>query len=111
LHALIIFCRIISLNIPDNKDNKTLVDIKNNCWKGSTADWVIVIDTDEFIYHPQIRNILASTNATIMRTTWCEMYSDKVPCGDGQIYEVADTDKGNEVVLQHIGKIVKIPFI
>jgi len=27
---------------------------------------------------------------------------------DGQIYEVADTDKGNEVVLQHIGKIVKI---
>ena len=27
---------------------------------------------------------------------------------NGQIYEVADTDKGNEVVLQHIGKIVKI---
>lgn len=27
---------------------------------------------------------------------------------DGQIYEVADTDKGNEVVLQHISKIVKI---
>jgi hypothetical protein len=26
----------------------------------------------------------------------------------GQIYEVADTDKGNEVVLQNIGKIVKI---
>lgn len=27
---------------------------------------------------------------------------------DGQIYEVADTDKGNEVVSQHISKIVKI---
>ena len=27
---------------------------------------------------------------------------------DGQIYEVADTDKGTEVVLQHTGKIVKI---
>jgi hypothetical protein len=27
---------------------------------------------------------------------------------DGQIYEVADTEKGNDVVLQHIGKIVKI---
>ena len=27
---------------------------------------------------------------------------------DGQIYEVADTDKGNELVLQHISKIVKI---
>lgn len=27
---------------------------------------------------------------------------------DGQIYEVADTDKGNEVVLQYIGKTVKV---
>lgn len=27
---------------------------------------------------------------------------------NGQIYEVADTEKGNDVVLQHIGKIVKI---
>ena len=27
---------------------------------------------------------------------------------DGQIYEVADTDKGNEVIFQNIGKIVKI---
>lgn len=26
----------------------------------------------------------------------------------GQIYEVADTDKGNEVVLQNIGKTVKV---
>ena len=30
---------------------------------------------------------------------------------DGQVYEVADTDKGNEVVLQHISKIVKITGI
>ena len=27
---------------------------------------------------------------------------------DGQIYEVADTEKGDEVVFKHIGKIVKI---
>jgi len=27
---------------------------------------------------------------------------------DGQVYEVADTDKGNEVVLQYVGKIVKV---
>ncbi|MBU4186273.1 MAG: hypothetical protein KKC23_08790, partial [Proteobacteria bacterium] len=27
---------------------------------------------------------------------------------DGQIYEVADTDKGNEVIFQNIGKIVKV---
>ncbi len=27
---------------------------------------------------------------------------------DGQLYEVADTDKGNEVVLQYVGKTVKV---
>ncbi|MDI6688044.1 MAG: hypothetical protein QME06_07480 [Desulfobacterales bacterium] len=27
---------------------------------------------------------------------------------DGQLYEVADTDKGNEVVLQYVGNFVKV---
>lgn len=84
--------KVIKLKIPDNKDNQTLVDIKNECWKKSKADWVIVVDTDEFIYHPKIRTILKKTKATIMRTTWCEMYSDTVPSGDGQIYD--EVNKG-----------------
>jgi glycosyltransferase involved in cell wall biosynthesis len=79
--------KVIELDIPDNKDNKTIIDIKNECWKDSKADWVIVVDTDEFIYHPNIRNELLKTNATILRTTWYEMFSDHLPTKDGQIYE------------------------
>ena len=35
-------------------------DIKNNCWKKSRgkADYVIVCDVDEFLYHPQIKDFL-----------------------------------------------------
>ncbi len=29
-------------------DDERHIEIKNNCWKGTDADWVIVSDTDEF---------------------------------------------------------------
>ena len=36
------------------------IEIKNNCWKKSRgkADYVIVCDVDEFLYHPQLNNFL-----------------------------------------------------
>ncbi len=36
------------------------IDIKNNCWKTSRgeADFVIVCDMDEFLYHPNMRDFL-----------------------------------------------------
>jgi len=30
----------------------TQVNIRNTCWKNSDADWVMICDTDEFLYHP-----------------------------------------------------------
>ena len=35
-------------------DNVALQYIKNNCWKGSKADWVIVCDADEFLVGHEI---------------------------------------------------------
>jgi len=34
------------------------LEIKNNCWKGSDADFVIVCDTDEILYHPVLKRLL-----------------------------------------------------
>lgn len=36
------------------------LQIKNNCWKESAgqADWVIVCDIDEFLYHPDLLSVL-----------------------------------------------------
>jgi hypothetical protein len=30
-------------------DDATMVDLKNNCWKNDTTDWVMVVDMDELI--------------------------------------------------------------
>jgi glycosyltransferase involved in cell wall biosynthesis len=36
-----------------------LLEVKNNCWKNSTADYVIVCDTDEFLYAENIHQELS----------------------------------------------------
>ena len=77
--------------IPFDTNNKfeesVLIDIRNNCWKKSDADWVIVCDTDELIYHPNLINILKQTNATHIVTEGYEMMSETLPTTNGQIYE------------------------
>jgi hypothetical protein len=37
--------------------------LSNNCWKESskTADWVIVTDIDEFLFHPDLRSYLSDS--------------------------------------------------
>jgi glycosyltransferase involved in cell wall biosynthesis len=42
-------------------DDLTHIKIKNSCYKESRgiADWVIVCDSDEFLYHPDLLGILA----------------------------------------------------
>jgi glycosyltransferase involved in cell wall biosynthesis len=39
-------------------DERNLTNFKNNCWKNSTSDYVIVVDVDEFLYHPNIVDFL-----------------------------------------------------
>jgi glycosyltransferase involved in cell wall biosynthesis len=63
------------------------IKIKNNCWKGSTADWVIVVDTDEFVYCPTLLDILKDTKFTAFEPTWFEMFSQDFPTTNGQIYD------------------------
>lgn len=84
--------KVIQLDIPDEKDNEVLSKIKDNAWRKSKADWVIVVDCDEFLYHPYIKNLMSNCTGTILRSTWCEMYSETTPTGEGQIYE--EVNKG-----------------
>lgn len=42
-------CNYISYDSGGTMDEKWLLEIKNNCWKNSKADFVIVCDTDEFL--------------------------------------------------------------
>ena len=67
------------------------LQIKNNCWKQSDASWVIVGDIDELVYHPNIRNVLFNTWATIITPKMFNMYSEVFPTTTGQIYEEVRT--------------------
>jgi glycosyltransferase involved in cell wall biosynthesis len=67
------------------------LEIKNNCWKRSDANWVIICDIDEFVYHPEIRSILSLMDqVTAITPGLFNMYSAKFPTTKKQIYEEVD---------------------
>lgn len=68
-------------------EEQVLIDIRNSCWKNSDADWVIVCDTDELIYHKNLVGFLSETNLTHVVTEGYEMMSEVLPTTEGQIYE------------------------
>lgn len=78
---------IRNLNIPDEINDQLFVDIRNQCWKESKADWIMWADADEFIYHPDIIYFLSKTVATAILPAFYNMYSETFPTTDGQIYE------------------------
>ncbi len=51
---------------PGSLDDGEYLRIKNNAWKGSDADWVIVGDADELLYHPDLFGCLETTGATVL---------------------------------------------
>jgi len=64
-----------------------LTHIRNICWKESKADWVIVTDIDEFVYHKNLPKVLESIKGTVILPRMFNMYSDAFPTTKGQIYD------------------------
>jgi glycosyltransferase involved in cell wall biosynthesis len=57
-------------------------DLKNNCWKGSDADWVIIVDDDEILYEEALKYVLAEAKMnkhTIFKTQGIQIHSDSMP--------------------------------
>jgi hypothetical protein len=66
---------------------ETLRHLHNNCWKESrgTADWVIVADVDEFLYHPDFLGYLRrcrKQGVTCIPALGYEMVSEHFPARD-----------------------------
>lgn len=81
------------------------IDIKNNIWKESRgkADWVIVCDTDEILYHPQLLSKLdelKKDGVTIIRPHGFDMYAESYP--EKSLLEIKDGIKDN----RHLGKCI-----
>lgn len=69
-------------------DDSANLQIKNKCWKRSRgkADWVVVCDMDEFLYHPNLENLLqklVENKVSFPTTVGYEMYGESVPEYDG----------------------------
>jgi hypothetical protein len=68
-------CEVIPWGGPE-QNNYDMLRIKNECWKKSKADWVIVGDMDEFLFMPNFNTVLANTNATIVKPAGYTMVSE-----------------------------------
>lgn len=58
--------------------------VKNSCWKGSDADWVIVCDADEILYDPFLIESLMEakeSECSIVKPQGFNMFSNDVPRG------------------------------
>lgn len=71
------------------------LEIKNNAWKESrgVADFVIVCDIDEFLYHTDLNAFLKKHRAEgyiLFKTNGYLMVGSAIPTGDGMIYEEID---------------------
>jgi glycosyltransferase involved in cell wall biosynthesis len=82
-------------HMPVDSNNEINDDIwtklKNNCWKGSKADWVIICDVDEFMLHPlgvlELLDYLQFTRYNIFLPRLFNMFTDNFPTTNGQIYD------------------------
>ena len=68
--------------------------IKNNCWKGTDADWVVVSDTDEVIVG-DLRAAIEDAEkeeASILELPWFTLYNDSLPLftEEKMLHEVTD---------------------
>lgn len=76
-------------------DERFLIEMKNVVWKRysnpSNCDWVFLIDTDEFLYNPDLLGLLErydKEGITFPKVEGYQMFSESFPTEDKQIYEI-----------------------
>lgn len=87
---------VIKFDTEDRIDEREYLRIKNQCWKKSQADWVIVCDCDEFLYDSvSVSTALENykrNGIDIVRTTGFQMFSETLPQA-GAVYSIFDNIK------------------
>ncbi len=77
---------VYSVKTGDSLDDSMYVKIKNSCWKGDTSDYVMLVDTDELIYHEDgIVNYIKSNEHPVYRCDGYNMISENFPKGGESI--------------------------
>jgi len=73
---------------PDGSICENAAKLKSTVWKESIgqADWAIVIDFDEFVYHPNLIDYLSNLDSDVMaiQSIGYDMVCDSFPTYDGK---------------------------
>lgn len=64
---------------PDIFEENDLTALRNGCWKGSDADWVIVCDIDELIFAEELEGLLRDTTAPIIKPQGLDLVREALP--------------------------------
>lgn len=73
-------CDIENFGIKGELNDAHYLKIKNRCWRGSQADWVIICDADEILYvTPETLQDATESKATIFQTKGYNVYSHSMP--------------------------------
>lgn len=108
-------CEIKPFGIAGVLDDKEYLKVKNHCWKGSKADWVIVCDADEILYSSDLKedlDIASGDGKSIFRTQGWNVYSSNVPYGTFlEITTGVPDDKYSKQVIFNPQKIKEIGYI
>jgi len=73
------------------------LEIKNNCWKNSKADYVIVCDVDEILYHKDLLIFFKNTKFNVFKPMGFNMVSDFFPSEENQIINQVKTGVFDEI--------------
>lgn len=83
--------------LTDKFDDNNVAWIKNTAYRTNRDyDWVIVVDIDEFLYHPDLLKKLEQykkEGVTVPLTVGFDMYTKTFPTEDKQIYEIIKTGR------------------
>jgi len=76
--ALSLGAKVKMFGVKGVLSDKEYLKVKNQCWKDSRADFVIVCDSDEILWHPNLQEALKE-DCTIFTTYGWNVYSEDVP--------------------------------
>ena len=66
-------------------------ELRNSCWKGTQADWVVVGDLDELLWFPEGAEATLAAyeamGAAVPKPHGIEMFSETYPTKNGQIFD------------------------
>ena len=82
-------CKVIQYDTNNQLSDSKYLEIKNNCWKDATTDWVLVCDVDELL---DINSSLLNTDQTLFKSKGYNM------CNVEGLDNVLDIKHGIEAV-------------